>query len=157
MWYFSAIDFHKKHFLGYLIRPFLISCLFGDFLHGWEDFAWFVVPTNFSKIHKVDVLAIRVIFIAIPFSPTVRGVTRGQFPVRPITGRHRKLPKMFQVLSSIQYYSQKTPKRLGSNQGAPNLLLAPGAIQPRYTHPKVHIGISAYQMAEVGWISIEIH
>jgi len=41
-----------------------------------------------------------------------------------------KVPKMSQVLSSTQLiYSQKT---LGSNKGAPNLLLAPGAIWPRY-------------------------
>ena len=121
MWYFSAIDFHKKHFLGYVIRSFLISCFFDDFLHDWEDFAWFVVPTNFSKIHKVDVLVIRVIFIAIPFSPTVRCVTRGQgggqFPARPITGRRRNLPTMFQVLSSIQYiYSQKTSFEHGGSK-----------------------------------------
>jgi len=38
----------------------------------------------------------------------------------------RKVPTVSQVLFSMQYiYSQKT---LGSNMGAPNLFLAPGAI-----------------------------
>jgi len=38
----------------------------------------------------------------------------------------RKVPKMSQVFSSIQYiYSEKT---LGTNMGAPNSFLSPGAI-----------------------------
>jgi len=38
----------------------------------------------------------------------------------------QKVPKMSQVLSSIQYICFR--KTSGSNMGAPNLLLAPGAI-----------------------------
>ena len=39
---------------------------------------------------------------------------------------------MSQVLSSIQYICFR--ETLGSNMGAPNFLLAPGAIQHRYAH-----------------------
>ena len=49
-------------------------------------------------------------------------------PIR--CGERRKVPKMSQVLSSIQYiYFRKTS---GSNTGSPNLLLVPGATYPRY-------------------------
>jgi len=64
----------------------------------------------------------------------VSGVTRGtQFPGRRVTmgapnhcGGRRKVPTMSQVLSSIQYICLW--KTSVSNMGAPNLLLAPGAI-----------------------------
>jgi len=66
------------------------------------------------------------------------GVTRGaQFPGRQITtgapndcvGR-RKVPTISQVLCLIQYILFR--KNSGSNMGAPNSLLDPGAISPRY-------------------------
>ena len=74
--------------------------------------------------------------------PAHRGVTRvergAQFPGRRITrgkGGHNsrgrwKAPTMLQVLSSVQYICFR--KTSGSNMGAPNLLLAPGTIWPRY-------------------------
>jgi len=60
-----------------------------------------------------------------------RGVTRwgqgGAIPRAPNhCGRRRKVPTMSQVLSSMQYICFR--KTSGSNMGAPNLLLAPGAI-----------------------------
>jgi len=62
------------------------------------------------------------------------GVTRGeQFSGRQITvwapkhcGGRRKVPKLSQLLSSTQYICFR--KTSGSNIGAPDLLLAPGAI-----------------------------
>jgi len=49
---------------------------------------------------------------------------------RTTAGLRRKVPKISQVLSSMQWiYFRKSS---GSNTGAPNLLLAPVAIWPRY-------------------------
>jgi len=70
-----------------------------------------------------------------------RGIMRGargaQFPGSRITMGapthcvgHRKSPTMSQVLSSIQYIC--FVKTSGSNMGARNLLIDPGAIYPRY-------------------------
>ena len=60
--------------------------------------------------------------------PYRQGVTGGaKFPGRRMTaGRRRKVPTMSQVLFSIQYICFR--KISGSNMGAPNLLLAPGAV-----------------------------
>jgi len=52
----------------------------------------------------------------------------------------RKVPTMSQVLSSIQYICFLTT--LNSNMGAPNLLLAPGAIKLRYA-PATSLGFGA--------------
>jgi len=55
-----------------------------------------------------------------------RGASGSQRPRLQITEGRRKVPTISQALSLIQYiYSQKT---LGSNMGAPNLFLDPGAI-----------------------------
>jgi len=75
--------------------------------------------------------------------PLTRSVTRGQGGAIPRApshyggakslrgapngcGRRRKVPTMPQVLSSMQYICFR--KTSVSNMGAPNLLLAPGAI-----------------------------
>jgi len=67
-------------------------------------------------------------------TPLSKGLTRrgkgGTCPGYRITGWRHKVPTVSQVLSSIQYiYSQNT---LGSNTGAPNLFLVPGAFWPRH-------------------------
>ena len=77
-----------------------------------------------------------------------RGVTRGegaQFPGRLInmgrrmTAERQKILKKLQVLCSIQWICFL--KSSGSNMGAPNLLLIPGAI---YLVTPLHMAISHY-------------
>jgi len=66
---------------------------------------------------------------AIPRAPNHSGggeILRG----RRMIVEAQKAPTVPQALSSIQYICFR--KTSGSNMGAPNLLLAPGAIYPRY-------------------------
>jgi len=79
---------------------------------------------------------------AIPRAPSNYGDAKSLWGAPNGCAGRRKVPTMSQALSSTQYICfQKTSV---SNMGAPNLLLAPGAIQPRYAPGcgQTNIGLS---------------
>jgi len=105
-----------------LITELTADCLYVD------QSSWKVVHLEFLVVHT-DLCAIQFRLGTSPvimagFVGLARGVTKGaKFPGRRTTAR---LTTISQVLSSIQYICFR--KTSGSNMGAPNLLLAPGAI-----------------------------
>ena len=90
---------------------------------------------NTSRFVTTERKSSRRTAFASPIRVSIRGVTRGgkgaQFPGCWIVMGASKTPNnVTSILSSIQYICFL--KTSNSNMGAPNLLLAPGDISPRY-------------------------